>query len=115
MADTFNFIPSRGFSNPIKPRVKIAQFGDGYSQRIADGINNITKEWNLVFGSRDLNEVDLILEFLETQKGVTAFLWTPPGEYTAQAVICQDWSRTYESHISATVQAKFVKVYEQLT
>lgn len=114
MADTFTFIPSRGFTNTIKPRVKTAQFGDGYAQRIVDGINTFTQEWNLVFGSRELTEVTQILEFFETQKGVYAFLWTPPGESTAVAVICPDWSKNYESHISASVQAKFVKVHEQL-
>lgn len=114
MADTFTFVPTRGFNNTIKPRVRTAQFGDGYAQRIGEGINTVTKEWNLTFASRELSEIALILDFLETKAGVTAFLWTPPGESTAIAVICQDWSKVYESHISATVQAKFTKVHEVL-
>ena len=32
-------VPDKGMSAPYKPRVLVAKFGDGYEQRVRDGIN----------------------------------------------------------------------------
>lgn len=114
MAQTFNFVPSKGFTKTVKPRVLVAQFGDGYSQRIQNGINNITEEWSLSFNSRSIEDADSMLTFFEEHAGAIGFYWTPPGESTAKAVICPEWSKSYDSHISATIQARFVKIFETL-
>lgn len=115
MAYTFTWTPSKSFSKTIKPRVLNAQFGDGYSQRVVNGINSITREWSVSFNSKPLNEINAIEDFLSARKGSEGFLWTPPGESTSYAVICPDWSRTYDTHISASLQVKFVQIFDVLT
>lgn len=114
MAYTFNYIPSRGMSKSSKPRVLTAQFGDGYSQRIGDGINRTTKSWNLTFTSRSIEDANNIEEFLEARGGVQGFIWTPPNETRNYSVICQEWTRVDESPISATIQATFVQIFDVL-
>lgn len=58
-------------------RVRKAQFGDGYAQRAADGINNKAQSWPLSFvGSA--NYITPIANFLDTQAGYQSFYWTPP-------------------------------------
>lgn len=115
MAYTFSWTPSKSITKTQKPRVLTAQFGDGYSQRIVNGINPITREWSVAFNSKSVADANAIEAFLEARSGVEGFLWTPPGESTAYAVICPDWSRTYDTHISASIQAKFVQIFEVLT
>jgi len=46
---TFTFSPKYGAALSKEPRVKMAQFGDGYQQRVGDGINTIAREWSLNF------------------------------------------------------------------
>lgn len=54
-----------------------AQFGDGYKQMIADGINNIRQEWSLVY-TYPTADIDVIESFLNNTNGVDPFTWTPP-------------------------------------
>ena len=37
--------PDKGFSRNNEPKVHIAEFGDGYEQRLAHGINNIKQSF----------------------------------------------------------------------
>jgi len=115
MAYTFTYNPSKSFSSSSKPRVITSQFGDGYSQRVGQGINRIVKEWSLVFKSRSLTDANAIETFFVARSGVEGFLWTPPGESTTYSVICSEWSKTYDSNISATIQAKFTQIFDALT
>lgn len=114
MAYTFNFKPSKSFTVSSKPRVLTSQFGDGYSQRMVNGINSITKEWSVQFNSRDLSTCAQIEDFFEARKGVEGFKWTPPGDTITYSIICPEWSRSYDSHISASISAKFVQVFDIL-
>lgn len=115
MAYTFSIVPSKSFSLSTKPRVILSQFGDGYSQRAVNGINNLTKEWSLAFNSKDLTTISQIENFFEARKGVEGFKWTPPGDVVVYSVICPEWSKTYDSHISASITAKFVQIFDVLT
>lgn len=93
-----------------EPKVLSAQFGDGYEQRVGDGINTIKDIWNLTFrGTRA--EIADILDFLKNKKGVTAFTWTPSGE-SEVTVKCQKWNRVIVSPNIATLSATFEQVFE---
>ena len=41
--------PDKGLTAAYKPRTLIAQFGDGYQQRVLDGINNSPRVFNVNF------------------------------------------------------------------
>lgn len=107
----FTWVPSRGFSGESTPRVNIAKFGDGYTQRSTIGINVLDKTWNLQFQQNSLDDINSIESFFVTRKGVTPFSWLPPGESIEVKVVCTKWSKTYDSHISATLSATFELVY----
>lgn len=109
---TFTYTPSKGISSSSKPRVVSAQFGDGYSQRVPDGLNSVVKEWDLSFNSNPVNKANSIVKFFEDRKGSEPFLWTPPGETTQYLVICQEWNMVYQTHLSRTVTAKFKQVFD---
>lgn len=108
----FTWIPDRGFNTETTPRVLTAKFGDGYSQRVADGINSLEQTWTLSFNSRSLTEVTAIESFLVTKGGITRFTWTPPDSSTEYRVICSRWNISYETNISRNISATFERVYD---
>ncbi len=80
MADTF----SPGLTLLTDPvgtttyRTLKAQFGDGYAQMAADGLNNRMDSWPLQFACTP-SEMQAIKAFMDAQGGYKAFNWTPPG------------------------------------
>jgi phage-related protein len=77
MADTFTWRPDKSAPGTFQDRVRSAQFGNGYKQRAADGINNETQSWNLTF-TGEKARIAAILAFLRAQKGYKAFIWATP-------------------------------------
>lgn len=94
-----------------KPRILMAQFGDGYSQRQADGLNANPKVWSLKFENRSDSEADDIDAFLVARGGWEAFDWTDP-DGDALKFVCREWSRVREQYNLNTVAAVFEQVYE---
>ena len=89
MANFTNFItdvninPDRGLKTSYKPRVLSAKYGDGYEQRVSDGINTLTEEWSLTWKNRSRLEPSKIILFFEVLKGLTSFDWYPTGLSTS--------------------------------
>ena len=76
--NALNVIPDRGLSTDQSPRVHMANYGDGYEQRVAAGINNLPEEWSLTWNNRSNADANKVIKFLEDEAGVTAFDWYPP-------------------------------------
>ncbi len=110
--------PDRGLSKNTKPRVLKVQFGDGYEQRIAEGINSLDETYAVSYSNRPKEEVDDIMAFLDNKKGVTAFTYTipdsnnTPGLETSIKVVCDAYSATYVSDATYSLSATFRRVYE---
>ena len=112
-----NRVPDRPMSNAIKPRILKVQFGDGYEQRIQDGINNLKQEFSVTFNNRPKAEIDDIVAFLNNKAGTTAFNFTYPdsnagGGETTIKVVCEDWSQRYSYDDFYSASMKFRRVYE---
>jgi phage-related protein len=105
---TFTIAPDFGASMSLKPRVLVAQFGDGYAQRVGDGINTRAEEWSLTFSARTAAEFGAILSFLEARGGVEAFDWTSPRG-TVGRWVCAEWGYSPDTAASNTVTARFVQ------
>lgn len=109
-------LPDRGLTKTSSPRVLIAKFGDGYEQRLVDGINSIEEQFNVTFNNRSAEEIDDIMGYLASLKGVTSFTYTIPNQVSggelAIKVVCDQWSQVYhhDGYYSAT--ANFRRVYE---
>jgi len=109
---TFEFTPDFGSQANYKPRVRMAQFGDGYQQRVADGINTSPATWPLAFTNRDDTERDGILSFLVARNGVESFDWTPPFGGASIKVTCAEWDWTPARFNVNTITATFMQVFE---
>lgn len=73
----FTWTPTTGAAGDKTFNVRKAQFGDGYSQIVADGINNQSQSWPLTFTVKK-PEAEQIINFLDAHQGSKAFAWTPP-------------------------------------
>ncbi|WP_064033346.1 phage tail protein [Methylosinus sp. R-45379] len=92
-----------------KPELKIleATFGDGYTQASADGLNHIRDSLTLNWEALTIAQSDAIEAFLNTQGGVTPFLWTAPGDATPRKWTCKDWEVTYRTTHFRSIKATF--------
>ncbi|CAD6536432.1 hypothetical protein LMG27952_03148 [Paraburkholderia hiiakae] len=111
MADTFGWVPTvASASGTATATVRKAQFGDGYSQRAADGLNNVASSFSLQFIG-DAAKISSILAFLRAAAGSTSFNWTPPL-WTAPALFtCETWSEPTKDGNVFTITATFEQTF----
>ena len=108
--------PDKMMAAKSTPKVRVTDFGDGYQQRIAAGINNLEQNYSVGFANRTKEEIDDIVAFFVSKGGVTNFTFTIPdsnnsGE-TAIKVICESWSQSYKTGDYYNCSASFKRVYE---
>ena len=106
----FTYDPVADPVGTTKYRVLKAQFGDGYIQTAADGINNTIKSWPLNFAGPKA-QMNPIIAFFDGLAGWKAFLWTPPlGVQGAYRV--SSYSLTAQSGDNYLVSATFEQAYK---
>jgi phage-related protein len=100
----------------VEPRVRVAQFGDGYAQRRPAGINTQDQMWTVALNNLTVEKANAVLAFLSARNGVDVFNWTPPRTSAALDVICPSWSWSYGDMLVTgarlmNVDAKFQQVH----
>lgn len=75
--EIFHWSPRLNASGDIKLKTLGVQFGDGYRQDAADGINNKGAEWHLTFVNKE-SMLQPIKDFLDAHGGWKSFLWAAP-------------------------------------
>ncbi len=73
----FTWVPTNSATGEKSFTVNKAQFGDGYTQTVASGINNDKQSWPLTFTCKKA-EAEQIRDFLDQHKGYRSFAWKPP-------------------------------------
>jgi len=115
MPETFDFDVRASPSGQKNFRTIDAQFGDGYSQSAADGINTDWQSWTI--SARGLIEPDCamavdiaaIMAFLDAHGGWQSFLWTPPVG-TESLYQCKNYGIEKDGDVH-TINATFLQVY----
>ena len=107
----------KGLTLKTTPSVIVADFGDGYQQRLADGINTLRQEFTIAFASRPKAEIDDLVAFFESLNGVTKFRFdledSNEGSSTESIFcICDTWNQTWAYENFYTLTATFRRVYE---
>ena len=108
--------PDKMMSSQSTPNIFSTNFGDGYQQRLARGINNLQQAYGVSFANRTKEEIDDITAFFASKGGVTNFNFTIPdsnnsGETTIK-VICLEWTQAYSTGDFYGCSATFTRVYE---
>jgi phage-related protein len=111
--------PDKSMTKQSAPRVLVANFGDGYEQRIADGINTLNETYSLNFATRLKEDIDDIVVFLDGKQGVSNFTLTLPdtnnttrtGERDVK-VVTTDYSVTYDYDNFYSLSLSLKRVFE---
>lgn len=99
----------RGVSRASTIRVLTAKFGDGYEQRLLDGINTIEETISANFKNREESEIYAIRDFLNAQA---------PNSFTCYlnndsfSVVCETYSITHNYGTIFSLSAEFRRVYQ---
>jgi len=109
MTQVFSWQPSLGVTGSTKFLTRTAQYGDGYSQVVADGINNKADTWPLTFVGDD-TKIIAIKAFIDSLQGFRSFYWTPP--LRPQGLFrCAGYSEHPEGNGISTLTATFNEVF----
>ena len=106
---TFTYTPSIGVNLSSKFNNRKSQFGDGYQQRVGDGINTNARSWAVTFAN-NATTIDAIQAFLDNESGVTSFTWVPPVGVSGK-FICEGYTRSIDDYDSETLSATFTEVF----
>ena len=109
--------PDKGFKRDNKPKVHVISFGDGYEQRLADGINNLEQSISVSFSTRPKAEIDDLVAFFESLGGVTKFRFDLEDSNAGSSTetikcTCAQWNQTWAYDKFYSLTATFKRVYE---
>lgn len=94
-------------------RLRIAQFGDGYSQRTLDGINALDMTWSLQWENREQAVINAMVNYLVALKA-HSFLYKDQQTGTTWSVFCDRWQVSWNLRRKGplyygTLSAEFIK------
>lgn len=103
--------PSIGSGANHEAAILEAKFGEGYSQRAGDGINNIRSDFPLVWTNASPSEAENIVSFFRARGGHESFWYTLPGYDDPWLFVCKKWSDPWATgnryNVSATLERVF--------
>jgi len=114
----FEATADRGLSRASTHNVLTAQFGDGYEQRVLNGINTKQDIFNISFNNRTAEDITLIAAFLDLKAG-KSFDFVITDSYSSGTlsnstlkVTCNDYSVNYTREQFHSLSCTLKRVYE---
>lgn len=114
----FEVVADRGLSRASTHNVLTAQFGDGYEQRVLNGINTKQDVFNISFNNRTAEDINLIAAFLDLKAG-KSFDFVITDTYSSGSlsnstvkVICNDYNVNYTREQFHSLTCTLKRVYE---
>ena len=90
--------PSYSPQNTPKHNLVENPFGDGYTQRLEDGLNQLSDNWNVPWNCLINADARTLIDFMNAHR-VQPFLWTPPDELVAKKYICKNLTHSPTGNI----------------
>jgi phage-related protein len=111
MAAEFPFIPDWSPDFAVNPRIAKVDFGDGYAQRLAKGLNSQLETVKLTFSGRSDAEARAIVDFFAKRGGTVPFtaqigFASPIKKYVTEG----GWGHVIAYNDHNTVTATFQEV-----
>jgi len=104
--------PDVNIKRTQKPNLKIAQFGDGYSQRTSFGLNQVVVSILLSYTNITQAQKETIEDFINDHNRGQAFLWQMPDEDEPRQWYFVSWDITYVKHGIYTVACNLAENFD---
>lgn len=106
------FAPSESTATTRTPAVLLAQYGDGYEQRLANGINPRRLAASVVWNALTAADALIISNIFEGLGGVSPFTYALPPDATVRRWLCESWTQTAIDRYGATITAEWREVFD---
>lgn len=104
---------SQSSNKTMKINMLIAQYGDGYSQRIPNGINYAKEQWSINWEHISNADVTTIETAIATVRyGADYFLWTPFNESVQKKFVYEGHEVTYLSGDLSSISMTLTQVFD---
>ena len=114
----FEATADRGMGRSSEHRVLTAKFGDGYEQRVLNGINTKNDSFDISFNNRTAEDINLLAAFLDS-KAAKNFDFTVTDKFsggnlanTTMKVVCDTYSINYVRDNFHSLTCTLRRVYE---
>jgi len=114
----FEATADRGFSRASTHNILTAQFGDGYEQRVLNGINSKQDSFSVSFNNRPAEDINLIAAFFDNNAG-KSFDFVITDSYSSGSlsnstikVTCNEYNVTYARETIHSLNCTLKRVYE---
>lgn len=109
--ETFTWSPEWDSQLQEEPKVTVTNFGDGYEQRTAHGINHMPQNWTLTFDQSSAAAPE-VLAFVRARGAVESFYWrTPLNE--RRVFVCRKWRLQRKQGVNV-ISLDFNEVFEAM-
>lgn len=102
---------SQQSSRKLNQRIIKSDYGDGYEQRAAWGLDSKFDEWNLEWQHLSTSQRDTWMQFYNEVGLVKSWDWTPPGETETKKFVFteapQETNHGWYSSINASAKEVF--------
>lgn len=107
------YAPSLGLDGSHEFRSLVANYGDGFKQHSADGVNTHGQKWRITWDNLPIATTGATIKtFLDARGSLEAFLWTPPNDVQMK-VRMKGYSEKFDrSQNVVTINTEFEKVFD---
>jgi len=114
LVPNFFWKPSYTSNANFEPNVIKIQFGNGYQQRINNGINSDLMKFDASFDNRLETEAVSMLHFLDQRGGQQSFIYNVPTIYSKinfnTRFVAPNWNVSYNSYNNYSIKVKIEEV-----
>lgn len=114
MTETFTppMAPSPGTSKSVEMRTAESAFGEGYTQRSGDGLNQEQRKYTVEWKALTIGQADEIEAFFVRHLGYRAFFWQGPRDGATRLYRCKKWSRDTVAAAVDSIRAEVEMVHD---
>jgi phage-related protein len=114
LVPNFFWKPSYTSNVNFEPNIIKVQFGNGYQQRINNGINSDLMKFDAIFDNRLEMEAVSMLHFLDQRGGQQSFIYNVPTIYSKTnfntRFVAPNWNVSYNSYNNYSIKVKIEEV-----
>jgi phage-related protein len=104
--------PSQSTTQSRTPKIYLAEYGDGYEQRAAAGINTRRLSASVVWDGLVHTDANQIVSFFEARAGFEPFLYMLLPDTVTRRWVCSTIARSEIGPLGSSLSAEWREVFD---